>query len=194
MEAFNFKFGMLPMNTDANFNSENVSQFSYSNVWQFEQFAATSRLIIAPSANHFEVLLELTKILSEPFGILYVLVVSRCNNFAGRYQCPAPINRKDLEKFLYEFQNYLEGDARHNIWIASLSQQSTVVYDRHNLIYAYGALEKFKKVIENKGFNEGKVEIPTPHIHNYNPKFDGDEIAVMNYWQWKQFPLADGDE
>ncbi|MDT5124249.1 MAG: hypothetical protein QOC96_3731 [Acidobacteriota bacterium] len=186
MEASNFKFGQL--------QNERTIPFSYPNLWSVEKTPAYERLVIAPSANHLALLLELTKTLSEPFGILYVLVGSRAVNVEGRYQNPQPASRVEMETFLKEFQDFSEKDARHHVWIASLPDSSTLVYDNHNVIYAYGQLDGFKRVLVAEGLNQGDVRVPVPHTHNYNPMFDAEENRVLSYWDWKHFPLAKGDE
>jgi hypothetical protein len=186
MEGYDFKFGRLQ-------DTETVP-FSYPDIWDVEETPAYERLVIAPSSNQIDLLLELTRILPEPFGILYVLIVSRANRGIGRYQNPQPASRTEMESFLKDFQHFFENDARHHIWIASLPGSSTLVYDNHNVIYAYGELEKFKRVLDARALSRGEVMFPVPHTHNYNPMFDAEENRVLSYWEWKQFPLADSDE
>lgn len=45
-----------------------------------------------------------------------------------------------------------------------------MVYDKHNVIYYYGNLEKVIKLLEDKGFKNQEVEFPCPHVHRYNKK------------------------
>ena len=186
MEGYDFKFGHSQ-------GAETVP-FFYSNIWNVEQTPAYERLVIAPSSSQIDLLLELTRVLPEPFGILYVLIASRANHERGRYQNPQPISRIEMESFLKDFRSFLEKDARHHVWVASLPGSATLVYDNHNVIYAYGPLQKFKRVLAAQAFSQGKVTFPVPHTHNYNPMFDAEENRVLSYWQWKQFPLADSDE
>ena len=186
MEGYDFKFGRLQ-------DTETVP-FPYPNIWDVEKGSNYERLVIAPSSNQIDLLLDLTRILPEPFGILYVLIVSRTNHEAGRYQNPQPASRIEMESFLKDFRRFFENDARHHIWVSSLPSSATLVYDNHNVIYAYGQLEKFKHVLASQGLNQGEVRFPVPHTHNYNPMFDSEENRVLSYWKWKQLPLADSDE
>lgn len=150
-------------------------------------------MIIAPETNQIELIIDLTKDMSEPFGVLYVLVVPRGGNEEGRYQVSQPLSRYEMESFLKDFKDFFEKDARHHIWIASIPNNSMLVYDNHNVIYAYGELGEFKKTIHKNGFKEENVVIPVPHVHSYNPKFDKEENRILSIFEWKKFPLVESD-
>jgi len=172
--------------------SDNIP-YRYPNTWAVEKTAGPDRLVIAPSSNHVELMTKLARTLPEPFGILYVLLVSRTDNQTGRYQCPSPCGKEELGTFLREFKEYFEGDGRHHIWVTSLPASATLVYDQHDVIYAYGPLEHFKKLLHGEGLSEGQVSFPVPHAHNYNPQYDELEQRVLAYWDWRQSPLMTGD-
>ena len=166
---------------------------TYPNSWAKQQTTGPQRLIIAPSSNHGDLLKDLLSLLPAPFGVLYVLLVSRCDNELGRYQSALPCGRDELESFLEEFKEYFEGDGRHHIWITSIPAAATVVYDQHNVIYAYGPLEEFERVLLRRGLEEGEVNFPAPHAHNYHPEFDVFEQKVLDYWEWRRLPLESDD-
>ena len=169
--------------------------YIYPNIWEIEQTAGPQRLVIAPAAQHIDLLIELVRLLPEPFGMLYVLVVPRGHSGEpGRYQSAQPCDRDELEAFLRHFQTYFESDARQHLWLFSLPSRAQLIYDNHNVIYAYGPLDEFKRVIVAKGLTEGKVEFPAPHAHHYHAEFDEAERQVMQYWEWIHFPLQEGDE
>jgi hypothetical protein len=132
--------------------------------------------------------------MDEPFGILYVLVVPRGDREAGRYQSPNPVSRQDLLSFLNRFEHFLESDGRHNLWVASIGEPDLLVYDRHNLVYAYGRLEHFKKILEAKAIAETQqVKIPSPHVHYYHEEYDQDESRLLGHWNWKRSSLRNQD-
>lgn len=168
--------------------------YSYPNAWAVEKTNGPDRLIIAPSSGHIELMTKLAGVLAEPFGILYVLLVSRRDNDLARYQCPSPCKREEMESFLREFKEYFESDGRHHIWVASIPSSATLVYDQHDVIYAYGPLAQFKKVLHGEGLRENPISFPAPHAHNYNPQFDEQEQRVLNYWDWRKSPLTEDDE
>ncbi len=89
-------------------------------------------------------MIRLLEAMSGPFWLLYVLVVNRDDSELGRYQCSEPQTQEDVEAFLKDFQAFLEKDGRHHLWIASASSSEMLIYDRHNVIYAYGSLSEWR--------------------------------------------------
>ena len=99
-----------------------------------------------------------------------------------------------MEQFVREFAPYLEGDGRHHFWITSLPEHSTLVYDQHNVIFAYGPIDRFRRLLESRGFTRGEVRFPVPHMHCYNAPMDAEEERILAWWEWKHFPLQADDE
>jgi len=184
MKAHKFSDQVLP----------GAASYVYPNVWAVEKTTGPERLVIAPSLDQVGLMIELSRILPEPFGILYVLLVSRCGNEPSRYQSPYPCARDEMESFVGHFQEYFESDGRHHIWITSLPESATLVYDNHNVLYAYGPLERYQKILSRSGLNEGSVRFPVPHTHNYNAEFDDHEKKVLAHWDWRRYPLVAGDD
>ncbi len=180
-----FKFGVP--------EGEVLVPFTYDPTYYLDQTSGTNRLVIAPATGHVDLLLDLSRLISGPFGILYVLIVSRLDSELARYQCPEPLMRSQMEAFISEFHDFLESDGRHHLWITSLPENATLVYDNHNLIYAYGPFERFVDTLERQGLNESTISIPFPHAHRYNLEFDRSEAEVLNYWRWKMLPLTEQD-
>jgi hypothetical protein len=131
----------------------------------------------------------------EPYGLLYVLQVPRNDvDPAGRYQNPEPISRADLGKFLQRFSSFLENDGRHHFWIGSADKSATLVYDRHDVLYAYGPLDLFEGILLRNNLHKADtVSFPGPHVHHYNQQFDQEARELMNYWQWIKYPLQGSD-
>jgi hypothetical protein len=133
--------------------------------------------------------------MQEPFYLLYVLVVPRDYGEPGRYQSSDPHSKRDLLEFLNRFEQFLESDGRHHLWIKSIGESDLLVYDRHNLIYAYGDLDKFKRILRKEAFTETpRIKIPSPHVHHYNQDYDADCRALIEYWGWQHSPLLEQDE
>jgi len=181
-----FKFGFL--------NPE-AQEFSYPGVWAEEKTIGPSRLVIAPKSDHVELLLQLIAVMPEPFLLLYVLVVPRGGSEAGRYECPEPQSQLATAEFLEDFRNYLELDGRHHLWIRSNVNGSMLVYDRHNVVYAYGGLEGIEEVLLSAGLQKtNSVRFPAPHVHQYNEHFDRDEHRLLLQWPWVHTQLREQDD
>jgi hypothetical protein len=133
--------------------------------------------------------------LIEPFGVLYVLLLSRKRVAEpGRYQSPVPLDRLVMESFFETFREFFEGDGRHHVWVTSLADESTIVYHHHNVLYAYGPLDRFEALADAHDLRRGEVRYPMPHMHSYLPDFDNEETRILEYWQWKRFPLQADDD
>ncbi len=166
----------------------------YGDTWDVEQTSGPQRLVIGPSDGHVDLLIKLTRVLPEPFGILYVLLLSRRGNRGARYQCPYPCSRSEMESFLLEFKDFFETDGRHHVWVMSVPESSTLVYDQHNVIYAYGPLQEFTEILNESGLQRGTVRFPLPHSHNYNPENDDAEERLLQRWEWLESPLLPDDD
>jgi hypothetical protein len=183
-----FKFGHLN-------KSRAECPYQYEDTWARQETTGPVRLVIAPSSGHVNLLHKLAAAMNEPYGLLYVLHTPRNDvNSAGRYQSPEPISGTELESFLQEFSDFLEGDGRHQFWIGAADNSALLVYDNHNVIYAYGPLENFQAILLRNGFSQSeKVVFPDPHVHRCNPSFDERAGELLKHWSWKKLPLQDSD-
>jgi hypothetical protein len=169
----------------------------FPNVWAIEKLPATTRMVIAPEADHIGVLMRLLEAMPEPMGLLYVLVVPRGGGDAGRYQSSEPQSREQVLQFLSNFRGFLQSDGRHNLWIRSQSTSAMLVYDRHNLIYGYGPLDEWMKLARQIGLvdvSPTPIEIPSPHSHHDHSSFDVQEQCLLAYLPWLRTPLRDQDK
>jgi hypothetical protein len=181
-----YKFGWIP---------KEECRYEYPDVFAFERTSGPERVVIAPSTNHVPILIDLLQLMSEPLGILYILVVPRGGSEAGRYQTANPVSKRQAVEFLNSFREYLENDGRHDVWVASMSGSDLLVYDHHNVLYAYGCLLEYENVLLGRGLRKVEhVGFPSPHSHHYHAAFDQDELNLLRYWPWKRSPLHESDE
>ncbi len=171
-------------------------QFRYPNVWATEKTSdGGSRLVVAPESDQVECLIRFLDPMPEPFWVLYVLVVNRGDSELGRYQSPEPQSKEDAEEFLKDFRVFLERDGRHNLWIASASSSEMLIYDRHNVIYAYGSLSEWPPMLSKMRFSEAPlVRFPSPHSHHYHQNMDDEERRMVRHLNWNRTPLMPSDE
>jgi hypothetical protein len=187
----------LRMRTLAKFigpDLDSSTEFTHPNLWSREEHPGWSRLRIGARERKIPLILDLCRGFQGPFGILYVLLASRLGRDAGRYQSPEPVGYDDLELFLYTFQEFLEQDGRHHLWVMSTSGEGQFVFDNHNILYAYGDLAQYQASLQAAGFREGSIKIPAPHAHHYHAEFDRAEDEIMEYWDWIRYPLGPGDD
>lgn len=125
--------------------------FEYGNVFSRETVRGVERLRIGLDDEHNRCLRTLTSPLIEPFQLLYVLHTTRTEAALGRYESPE-LDLEAVQAFLERFAQFLSEDARHDLWIRSHGNDATIVFDRHNLIYAYGPLDAFESTLRTLAF------------------------------------------
>ncbi|MCX5677031.1 MAG: hypothetical protein NTX87_18740 [Planctomycetota bacterium] len=191
-----FKFG-VPLHAEK--ADPRGRPHQYPNIWAREKAGARERLVLAPAEKHVDLVIDLLGEMPEPFGILYVLLVSRCDRKAGRYQSQDVTDRPTTERFLRDYADYFENDGRHHVWVASVGEEAgeaaQVIYDNHNIVYAYGLIERLIDVAAQWSLTEqSEVRFPVPHQHQYNREYDGDEDRLMQQHAWKYFSLQPYDD
>lgn len=153
----------------------------------------TNRLRVGVPSGETAVVLNLARCLTPPFYLLYVLHTPRGEGEAGRYQSPQ-LSLEDVEAFISRFADFLTGDGRFDFWLHSPASEGTLMWDRHDLLYAYGPIEGFREELIQGGYAPGQPHIPTPHRHHYRPEFDADARALLATYPWRYSPLRPEDE
>ena len=172
----------------------NPEGFEYPNLFFVEDLAVGKRLTIGAKNKQINLIDRLANGWgSDQFYILYILLISHGGREPGRYQSPIIESFKDLRLFLYTFQEFFEGDGRHHIWVSS-SKDDTLVYDQHDVIFAYGDIPEYVEALINDGFTEKEFRFPAPHAHSYPAENVKYEDELFAYWEWKKYPLQEGDE
>ena len=172
----------------------NIEQpFEYGNVFTREVVGGVERFRIALDAGHDGFIRTVVSSLAEPFHLLYVLHTTRTNSELGRYESPA-LNTEDVHVFLASFGGFLSEDGRHDFWVWSHGDNATIVWDRHNLIFAYGRFDVFESALLQRGARpDAPPPIPAPHVHHYHAELDVEERAVLAALDWRVKPLRESD-
>ena len=177
-------------------NMDNVVELKYANEYAIEKTTESERLVVSLENGQVNMMLDLLKGYDNcKYFILYVLVVSRCDNKLGRYQIENLITWEELNVFCNKYSKYLETDGRHHFWIVNYDTKDLVVYDQHNVLYVYGDIESKIKVLENNGYKKvDEINFSIPHIHCYNEENDYFENEIIKNNKWITFPLKERDE
>ncbi|MBN8422234.1 MAG: hypothetical protein J0L73_25190 [Verrucomicrobia bacterium] len=169
--------------------------FSYGDIYFRQPLSHGERLTIGPSASHVDLALALAGAwATQQYYILYVLLISHSGALPGRYQSPLIESFEDLQVFFYTFEKFLESDGRHHIWISSPAKEGTLVYDQHDVIFAYGDLSSYEAVLSDRGFQQQEFWFPTSHCHSYPASHVADEKDLLSHFDWQYSPLQEGDE
>jgi hypothetical protein len=167
----------------------------YGDAFFRQPVSSGERLVIGPSGAHVELMLGLAQTWrTQQFYILYLLLISHSGAELGRYKSPLIESLEDLQVFFYTYETFLESDGRHHIWIGSPANDGLLVYDQHNLIFAYGDLSCYEKVLASKGFTVNEFWFPCPHSHSYPATNAQQEEDLLRHFPWQRTPLQEGDE
>ena len=168
-------------------------RFSYGDAFVREMAATTPRIRIGLDARFVGWLVRLASVLRGPYQLLYVLHTTRTGSPLGRYQSPS-IDFDDLKRFLEDFGDFIAGDSRHDLWVHTESDDATIVFDRHNLMFAYGPLDTFEHVLLDGGVRPSiPNQLPDPHVHHYHSVWDGSERRILTALDWSYTPLREQD-
>jgi len=148
---------------------------------------------VAPE-HPIDLMLEFLKHIDGPVVALYLLLEQRDGGPpAGRYQSPAPISRRKLRGFCERFGEFLEQDGRHAFWIMDLCSSQKLIFDRHDLVFAYGNLDAFERVLVGRGYIPGRIRgLPRAH-RQVDPRFDEEAHRLHEWLPWMAVPLYRGD-
>jgi hypothetical protein len=182
----------MPRNIQA-LVAEVEQPFEYGNVFTREVVRGVERVRIALDDGHEGFIRAVVTGLTGPFQLLYVLHTSRTDAELGRYESPE-LNAEAVQVFLDRFGGFLSEDGRHDLWVRSHGDDATIVWDRHNLIFAYGPLDLFESALLQRGARpDAPPSIPDPHVHHYHAERDGEERAVLQALDWRVKPLRESD-
>jgi hypothetical protein len=155
-------------------------------------FDVSDRLVAGVPGGDPLVFQTLVERLTPPLQLLYVLHTPRGEADPGRYQSP-PISLEQFQEFVETFASFLKGDGRFDLWAHSRTDDATVVWDRHNRVFAYGPLEQYTAALTALGFSRGIPFVPTPHAHHYRDEFDDAAKRLLQTYVWSQLPLQPED-
>jgi hypothetical protein len=166
---------------------------SYPALYELDDASGSPRLLAGVPDGKPEPFERLAACLKPPYFLLYVLHTPRGEGEPGRYQSPE-MSAADFHAFLARFGAYLANDGRFDIWLHSPAENATIVWDRHNRLFAYGPLDRFAAALRTVGFAERSCDVLGPHQHHYRAEYDADAAALLAWHDWRYSPLHPEDE
>lgn len=166
---------------------------SFLPLYELDTAGDSPRLVAGVPGGRPDVFERLAACLAPPYFLLYVLHTPRGEGAPGRYQSDK-ITSDEFHSFMARFGSYLSNDARFDIWLHSPSENATVVWDRHNRLFAYGPLDRFAAALQALGFSEGQCEALGYHQHHYRAEYDRDAADLLAWHAWRYSPLHPEDE
>jgi hypothetical protein len=167
--------------------------FRHPKVWKRETVDGRERLAIGAGLETLTLVRALAWELKEPLSVLVVMRVPRVAEAPGRWESE-PYNHAALERFLDRFGELFEDDGRADLWIGETQGDGLLVLDEHDVVYAYGPVQRIQTILNRRGYARGAPTVPVPHEHRYHRHFD-DLERQLEHWAWRRvLPLEDVEE
>jgi hypothetical protein len=152
------------------------------------------RIVLSVPDGQADLLRRLAGLSEPPFYLLYILHTPRGEGEPGRYQS-AELSLDELNGLLRRYSSLFSSDGRQDLWVHSPGSRRTLVWDRHNLLFAEGQpIDDVVEMLVGLGFREGLVEPLGAHVHHYRAEFDDDAAGLLNEIGWHWTPLRPEDE
>lgn len=162
---------------------------TYKDCFQKQSISGVHRILLATSGSSTELLNKLLGFYSEPFKLAYLLVTPPEGFQPMKYEVEG-LAADEINQFLTEYRAFLEGDARHHIWIHSAAGGGTLICDEHDWIYSYGAQDQIEKFLIEHSFAVEEPQIPFPHLHNESSANDPVMKDLLAHFDWKAHPVS----
>jgi hypothetical protein len=161
-----------------------AAPYRHPKVWLREEVDDQERLRIGAGVGTIALLRALAAPLREPLFLQVVMRVPQRVE-AGRWES-IPLTQPELDRFTQRYGELFEDDARAQLWVGELDGAGMLVLDEHDLIYAYGPLTRFERVLGEQDYAPGDPRVPEPHQHRYSKQFDELEDRLRRLWPWSQ--------
>ncbi len=193
--------GQLP----AEETGDNVSQFKmgafnehgtvqkhrFENVYSIEETEGGTILEATTDGEAFDLWVSLLENLPEPFVLLYDLVSSGSERPPSAYVHEDLMATEDLKALLKDHAEFLRQDGRHRLAIHSTPAATTLLVDEHDVIKVFPSHPRVRKALDDLGYRQSLIEIPFPHSHGQDPRFDAEEDRWLSSHPWVEL---DGEE
>lgn len=177
---------MLPKNFPSKLGAWDPDQgwipITYNNCFQKQSISGVHRILIASSGSTIKLIQELIEFFPGPYRLAYLLVTPPDGFQQMKYETDG-LDRSQVDRFLEAYGPFLEGDARHHVWIHS--GHGTIIWDEHDWLYVYGSLESVEGYLMAQNFGEEMPVIPFPHLHNESPDNNQAMRDLLSHFDWQ---------
>jgi hypothetical protein len=164
--------------------------FRHRKSWEREPTRRRERLRIGGGDDPVELLVALAQLLVEPLYVLAVINVPFAGNGA-KYESQA-LTHAGVGSFFDDFGTLFSDDGRADAWVGSMHDEGLIVLDENDLLYAYGPLDEFERMLRDRGFTVEWPLLPSPHVHNFNEELNSEEARLRGWSGWSRvLPLED---
>lgn len=161
----------------------------YENCFQKQSISGVHRILIATAGSTTNLVSDLLQFFPPPYRLAYLLVTPPDGFDPMKYEVEG-LTANHIGEFFGRFRPFLEGDARHHLWIHSEGGKGTIICDEHDWIYVYGSLESVESFLNEREFGESMPTIPFPHLHNESSANDAVMNELLRHFEWTKHPVS----
>ncbi len=161
---------------------------TYKDCFVKQSISGVNRILFATSGSSMDLIAQLLGYYTEPYRLAYLLVTPPEGFQPMKYEVEG-LAAQGVQEFISEYRAFLEGDARHHLWIHSASG-GTLICDEHDWLYAYGSLDQVEKYLRDHDFETVEPSIPFPHLHNESSSNDAMMRKLLGHFEWKAHPVS----
>ena len=162
---------------------------TYKDCFVKQSISGVNRIVIATAGSSTGLVSDLLEYYPEPYRLAYLLVTPPDGFQPMKYEVEG-LDTGTVHRFFEAFRPFLEGDARHHVWIHSAIGGGTIINDEHDWLYAYGSLDLVEQYLVDRGFADEMPEIPFPHLHNESSSNDAVMRELLGHFEWKAHPVS----
>lgn len=168
-----------------------VQKHQFENVYSVSETEGGTMLEATTEGEAFDLWMSLLENLPEPFVLLYDLVSSGADRPPSAYVHEDLMSTEDLKALLKNHADFLRQDGRHRLAVHSTPAATTLLVDEHDVIKVFPSHPRVRKALDDLGYRQNLIEIPFPHSHGQDPKFDAEEDRWFFSHPWVEL---DGEE
>jgi len=168
-----------------------VQKHRFENVYSITEAEGGAMLEATTDGEAFDLWVQLIGELPEPFVLLYDLVSSGAGRPPSAYVHEDLMATEDLKSLLMDHAPFLRQDGRHRLAVHSTPAATTLLLDEHDVIKVLPNHPRVRKALDDLGYRQSLIEIPFPHSHGQDPRFDAEEDRWFGSHPWVEL---DGEE
>ncbi len=125
-----------------------------------ETFQQADRIAVTTDGSVLELLLDLVRQGGAEFVCTYTKRDAQDARFRSR-----SMSFDQVAEFVARFRTLLETDPSQNFSVENATTKRHVLVDEHNVVYVSGDISDVEAWLAMRGFHQGQITLPTPHVH-----------------------------
>jgi hypothetical protein len=152
-----------------------LAPMRYERRYQRQSVHGVERLLVSTDSRWCELMLDIVRPDSGPVICMY----DQGEPGEGTRHQSEEMDFDAASRIVHAFAGLLEQSPWQNFWMFSSDPARQVVLDEHNFLYVYGELDSVVGMLSDRGYDEGTVVLPTPHMHRQYAELQDEETRLI---------------